>query len=94
MEVWIQESLFPEVASGRSDSAATSKVTVPPRRHLVRTNWARVTRDPAVATSHATSAALASDFRTGLAHAFAQLTPEQRAEIRAALGPSRSQSAA
>jgi len=93
MEVWVQESLFPEPSSGRHEPA-TAKLTVSPRRHLVRTNWSRVTRDPAVASSHATGAALASDFRTGLANAFAQLSPEKRAEIRAAVGSQRTESAA
>ncbi|HUX86896.1 MAG TPA: hypothetical protein VMW65_07830 [Chloroflexota bacterium] len=93
MEVWVQESLFPEPSGGHHEPD-TSKLAVPSRRHLVRGNWSRVTRDPAVASSHATGAALASDFRTGLANAFAQLTPEQRAEIRAAVGSRRSESAA
>jgi hypothetical protein len=94
MEIWVQGALFDTAelaapASGRRSVTVTRAreqpmyyLNGPPSRGV---NRARVTRDPAVAVSYSQAHETASDFRIGLARALAQLSPEQRAALRAKL---------
>ncbi|HVC31984.1 MAG TPA: hypothetical protein VNL16_00575 [Chloroflexota bacterium] len=95
MEVWVQRSFLDEREGDRSGSRAFVRRAdrAEPRR-AVRVDRSRVTRDPAVAHSHAQCAQAASDFRGGLARAFAGLSSEQQAALRAMLGRDPSRSAA
>lgn len=86
MEYWVQETLFDTTTYTVPGDPPAPRVTaraIPPPR---RPNASRVTRDPAVAQSYAESARVASDFRSGLAHAYGRLSDEERAAIRARLG--------
>ncbi len=95
MEVWVQRSLFDEPAFARPTTITLSRqASAAERRRPLRVDRSRVTRDPAVALSHANGAAAASDFRLGLARAFHQLPPEQRDALRALFRRDRSTSAA
>ncbi len=88
MEVWIQRSLFDEAGLATQPRISLSRNATTGRRRLQnKVDRTRVTRDPAVAISHAAAAAAACDFRLGLARAFGALSPEQRAALRAALVP-------
>jgi hypothetical protein len=95
MEVWVQGRLFDGEPGSRQPSGnapASGRAAARPRAR--RAGWAPVTRDPAVATSHAESARMASDIRIGLARAYDRLTPELRQAIRTALGSERERTAA
>jgi len=95
VEVWIQRSLFDESSlSVRSRISLARRAQSPDHRRQGKVDRTRVTRDPAVAMSHAASTAAASDFRLGLARAFAALSPEQREALRASLDGDHSRSAA
>lgn len=95
MDVWIQMSLFNDPGLRKPATPVLTRSARPPAaRRAIRIDHSRVTRDPAIATSHALSAAAASDFRTGLARAFGQLSPEAKEAIRASLYPERPRSAA
>ena len=93
MDVWIQETLFgaEQMAVGNAQDSHRGTSHFGKRR---RTDWSRVTRDPAVATSYGESTKVAVDFRLGLARALAQLTPDQRRALRATVeGPTKRQAA-
>ncbi len=95
MEVWVQRSLFDEPAFARPTTIALSRRGDGVERHRPpRIDRSRVTRDPAVARSHADGIAAANDFRLGLARAFDQLPPEQREALRALFRRERSNTAA
>lgn len=95
MEVWVQPPLFDEPSIAQPTTVVPSPHgTSVGRRWQGRLDRSRVTRDPAVALSHAHGAAVAHDVRLGFARAFAELPPEQREAIRAALRRERSTSAA
>lgn len=95
VEVWIQRSLFDESSLGaRPRISLARRAHSSDHRRPGKVDRTRVTRDPAVALSHAAGTTAASDFRLGLARAFAALSPEQREALRAALVGDRPRSAA
>lgn len=95
MEVWIQRSLFDEAGLGtRPRISLARRAQAGNYRRPGKVDRTRVTRDPAVALSHAAGSSAASDFRLGLARAFAALSPEQRDALRASLDGNHSRSAA
>ncbi|MGH2461458.1 MAG: hypothetical protein ACRDIY_21590 [Chloroflexota bacterium] len=95
MEVWIQRPLFDDAGlAARPRISLNRRAQSGANRRPGKVDRSRVTRDPAVALSHAAGSAAASDFRLGLAHAFAALSPEQREALRRSLDGSRSRSAA
>lgn len=86
MEVWVQTSFLADTPATRPATRAHRQSGSGARgRREARIDRSRVSRDPAVASSHAKSTVLASDFRQGLAIAFARLSAEQRAAIRSVL---------
>jgi hypothetical protein len=84
VEVWVQESMF-EGESGLSRSARKPGTAINGTTRGRRNDWSRVTRDPAVATSYSETTKVAVDFRLGLAQALAQLSPDQRRDLRATI---------
>ena len=82
MDVWVQEAMFDAEPSTPRKGSSSDRAERGPARGR-RNDWSRVTRDPAVATSYGETTKVAVDFRLGLARALAQLSPDQRRDLRA-----------
>ena len=94
MEVWVQGTLFDSSSEARVVRGSRRNQQMDGPRPVVRFGWSPVTRDPAVAASHAEGARLSSDIRVGLARALDRLSPELRESIRSAVSANRASAAA
>ena len=95
MDVWVQGRLFDLPPANDNGKPSPPRRSVPTSRTPSRrSGWAPVTRDPAVASSYADGARLASDIRIGLARAYDRLSPELRQAIRSAVATPRTRVAA